>query len=239
MRKFIVSIVCGLILCRAGVASAKTVVYFIPHQDDEMYMLGSMTREIQVGNDVYAVMVTDGGRSEVRKKMSTEFMHTFTRQEFSALRNKEFFRVLRIIGFAPTHILFANEGSLNGSPNPTYLDGHLTFEQATEVIQNFYKQHGDGVYATVLADGGHGDHRMLHEALFNFTGPTEKIYYSEQVAKGEKILLSKKEQQLKKKALSIYYEWNPKKGAYAIAAHSVKKLLDFWDTHPYEYVSMK
>src|SRR4051812_32028738 len=184
MRRVIVIILCCWLALQAGAASAKTVIFFIPHQDDEMYMLGSMYREIKAGNDVYAIMVTDGGRSEVRMQLSKTLDHNFTRQEFSTIRNKEFYLVLRAAGFAPNHVIFANAGSLLGSKAPTYLDGDLSFEQATEIIQNAFDTYGDGEYITVLADGGHADHRELHDALFNFIGPSEKVYFAEHTTTG-------------------------------------------------------
>lgn len=46
---------------------SRPVVMLLPHQDDEMFMAGTLHRYVKMGRPVYAVIVTDGAGSVVRK----------------------------------------------------------------------------------------------------------------------------------------------------------------------------
>ena len=52
---------------------------------------------------------------------------------------------------------------------------------------------------------------------------------------GREIKLSAKERLSKYYAMKTYYRWNPSKGHFAIGAHSMKELLNSWDSDGAEY----
>lgn len=201
-------------------------VFFLPHQDDEMFLLGHVYRALAANYDVHVVMVTDGGHSAMR--------HTV--EQLASARNREFYRAMYAIGVGPANIHFANPGRVVGSSQPRYQDGKLTKEQATQLIRYYHQQLGDGTYATIKANAGHADHVTLYQALRDFSEITDKYYFSEVIGQGEKVLLTPEEQEAKNTALESYYEWEPEKGKYAVGARSVKKLLDTWRTHEAEYI---
>lgn len=237
------------------------VVVLLPHQDDEMFLAGSIIQYLEQGRDVYAVMVSDGGSSSARYMLNgrdeqgkpyccglnrkvhnpiKEGYQIFDRQHFSRARNYEFHDSMIRLGIPEENIFFANPGGLDGSSAPLYKDASLTKSQAREVIEFFYKKFGDGVYITVESRDGHAyhrnpDHSALQDALIEFPGISEKYYFSDQAGTGEVIQLSLNVLKIKQKALNIYYEWNPGKGKFAIGAHSVKYLLDEWTASKFEY----
>lgn len=243
-------------------ASSKPVVYLLPHQDDEMFMAGQIKSNLEAGREVYVAIVTDGGASIVRNQLNgrdengkkvyapidkkyhnptEEGYAPLDRQAFAKARNVEMYHSLRWLGVSPDHIIFVNPGGIHGSANPTYRDGELTVLSATEAIKNVFKIVGDGVYYTVGAQLGsinaiHGDHRMLRDALVYFSGITEKHYFSEKVGRGTGIDFSLEMGQAKYGALGSYYIWDPPRGNFAIARHSVESLINQWRKMPVEFV---
>ncbi len=218
---------------------AAPVVFFLPHQDDEMILAGTIAKYIKEGKDVKAVMVTDGGASEVLPGLIKKGFIYLTRTVFVARRNDEFFRVMLKLGVKPENILFANSGGKAGSKKPKYRDTLLTPEQAREVIQNAFERWGEGVYITIAGSAGnsdhpHSDHRVLELALKNFP-VSEKYFYTDQIDKGEAVGLPIDILEKKQQALAEYFVWEPSRGKFAIGSRSIPERLEFWQSHPFEY----
>lgn len=237
------------------------VVFLFPHQDDEMFMAGTIHRALTGGRPVYAIMVTDGANSRARHMINGEnddhtavrdglkhYRHIPLREgylpldkhAFAVARNKEFFESMLTLGLQPEHILFANSGGVEGTTTPEYPNDSLTVASATEVIRSFCNLLGNGTYITVAAELGnlnatHGDHYALREALRHYPGSMEKKFFSEKIGVGSPVPLSQEEMVTKKKALRAYGVWNPREGRFAIGEHSVVDLLAAWKRSPVEY----
>ncbi len=237
-------------------APTRRAVFLLPHQDDEMFMAGSIERALADGKDVSVAIVTDGGASSVLPILNgdrystldhryhyprTEGYVPLTRQTFSAARNRELSDSLQALGVRPDHILFLNAGGLEGSSDPVYRDGELTEVQAREAIQEIFRVLGDGEYATVAAALGdlnqtHGDHFALRQALRNFSGIKTKWYFSERPGLGTAVPLSVPERRNKFLALAAYFLWQPESGRFAVGKHSVLDLLSAWRESKTEYI---
>ncbi len=230
------------------------VVFILPHQDDELFIAGTMQRYARTGRNVYAVLVSDGSSSSARHTINgkneegksvfcalhgrvhnpkKEGYIPLTIQKFSQARNEEFIRSVSLLDIPRSHIVFMNNGEEKGSKNPIFRDGYL-FNNAGEAITHIYEKYGDGTYITL--SGGHPDHVALEEALKQTKGISEKYFFpldhSDIV---EHITLTEKEQKMKLKAVRVYEEWAPRKKRFAIGGHSVKFLFDIWNSKEPEY----
>lgn len=259
MKKIIISLfaITILFIPLAGRgASKQPVIYIIPHQDDEMFMAGNIIRQVNNGKEVYVILITDGGASKARymingqdekgHKVYSELQKKFHepakegyrplgRLDFVRVRNKEFFQSISRLGVANEKIFFANPGGIESTTTPLYKDGKLTKKQVSEIIKKYYKILGDGSYNTVAADLGHADHHAIRDALIEFPNITEKHYFAEKNANGKMIELSLMERIQKYYALHSYYVWEPKKGHFAVGAHSIRDLIDLWEKEGAEY----
>ena len=243
---------------RTFAATVKPAIFLLPHQDDEMFMLGTIRQKIEEKIPVFTIMVTDGSQSHVHDVLngvdesgapvfdvlyreyhrpSKEHYRKLETLDFVRARNYEYYRAMLRIGVPASHILFANPGGVNGSLKPLYQDRGLSDDLADEVIATYYKFFGDGTYYTVDANRGHSDHQALHRALLDFTKITDKHFFSERIGVGAPVELSAEELRRKTYALDAYYEWWPQKGRFAIGAHSVATiLLNKWRSHHAEYL---
>lgn len=216
--------------------SPKPVVALLAHQDDEMFFAGSLRRYVNSGRPVYAVIVTDGAGSVVRRSLG------LSSQAFSAARNREVFASMRTIGVLPERIIFANPNGMIGASVPKYNDTLLSVEKAQAAIARIYDQVGNGTYITLASGPGEAhfrnpDHWNLQKALQQFKGIQEKIYFSDIGSeKSETIELTAGEQRVKQNALQSYYVWDPSQGRYAIGKRSVPYLLNHWQTSTVEYM---
>jgi LmbE family N-acetylglucosaminyl deacetylase len=230
----------------------RPVVFLLPHQDDEMVMAGSIYDHLQQGDDVYTVMVTDGGASIMRTminrvsrdcsmKPESGVCTSHDRLYFSQARNTEYYNAMKDLGVAEHNILFANDGGKDGTSKPFARDAELTKEKASHIITRLYAQLGDGEYNTVAALPKeclypHPDHIALRQALSEFKDISEKHFFSDKKDPAYEVQLSTSTLEAKAHALEEYYICNPKFDRYAIGAHSVKDRLDKWRRSKVEYV---
>ena len=199
-------------------------------------------------------MVSDGGSSAVRHilngkddkgnrvvRASDKKPHNplkegyawFTRQRFSAARNREFIRSMKELGIAKSQIEFMNPGKEFGTARPIYRDGDLQ-KTAAKAIALMYEKYGDGTYVTL--SGGHPDHVALEDALFEATGISEKIFFPFNYdTTQDHITLTEDEMKKKQKAIDAYAEWKPSEGKFAIGGLSVNGLMDTWRQQVKEY----
>jgi LmbE family N-acetylglucosaminyl deacetylase len=246
-------------LVQAQEEQSKPVVFLLAHQDDEMFLAGNIKKQVDAGKEVYVIVITDGGASKVRKilntkkscssssqdKKTTQIKRPLSHQEFSAARNKEFFASITSLGVPVEHILFANDGGVKGTASPRYKDGKLTKVLAEEVIKKIYNKLGDGVYNTLApekidAQGNkhpaHHDHRILSNALAQYSTISEKHFFSES-ATTHRYRLTHKQAQSKQRALRQYYVCKPDKERFAVGAQSVERLFEEWMHSSMEYES--
>ena len=139
------------------------VVFFTPHQDDEVLSMGSAIREhVLAGRQVWVVLLTDGGASGACLTQYT------TRAACVAERDKEF-----------------NAGVYNMGATPTIrsdrmADGYLTSDYVKRVVEEYYN-YGTGYknasFKTTSEYDVHPDHVAAGQGLRAAVGPTDKRFY--------------------------------------------------------------
>jgi LmbE family N-acetylglucosaminyl deacetylase len=142
-----------LVLCgfsNVSEASRKQkVVYYVPHQDDELLGMGvSIINHVKSGHDVHLVLMTNGTNSNVRKKM-----HMSPRQ-FQQARNKEFTMSARMLGVKRSNLHFEN-----------LQDGSVTKEQMKNVIMKYENRYPNAKHKAHSYYDKHNDHRSAGQAL--------------------------------------------------------------------------
>lgn len=218
---------------------SNTVLYFPPHQDDELLTYGiDIAASVKNGYDVHIIMCTDGAGSNVRLRLGNrEYCeqchdtHVFdlTKEDFTATRDQEFFGSCDALGVKRENIHFEDE---------RIPDGSVTVEAAKALIKKYVERFGEdctvctmypnppeiqhmdhrnlGLAAKELYDEGSIKHLVLLEEPYvaviadHAPGEEPKIFYApEDIAK-----------QLEE-AVSSYFLWDPSNKRYAVGFHSV------------------
>ncbi|MBI2990371.1 MAG: PIG-L family deacetylase [Candidatus Magasanikbacteria bacterium] len=241
------------------VSKRKIVVAVLPHQDDELFMAGFLARSAIEGQEVYAVVVTDGSRSSARYIINGTDGHgtdivcpvhkqvhhpgeegysELSHQDFVAARNREFLDSAKKLGISEDHVLFLNPGGVAGSLEPYYSDGDLDEKQARLVFEDLREKLGDGVYVTV--SGGHPDHVALANGLVKANNISDKRWFPLTPSVNDiSVALNSEELKLKREALRVYDVWDPSQDRFAVGRHSVSDLLDTWYDTDREYYTIE
>ena len=108
----------------SGSNGSNTVLFFAPHQDDELLTMGAYAqRAIARGADAHVVLCSDGAKSCVREVLADgqacskhDGIHAFELDEeaFSDARDREFLSSCQAIGFRPSRIHFAPKRAVDG-----------------------------------------------------------------------------------------------------------------------------
>ena len=218
----------------------KPVVFFLPHQDDEMEMAGAIAHYVAQGYPVYTVMVTNGANSYVREMLNEKGYVYITKVLFTYLRNVEYYNSMLQLGVLPENIYFANPKGKSGSKNPLFEDGQLTKEEVERILNRTYEKWGQATYITIAgteveSNYPHPDHAVLEKTIQDFSKVDEKYFYTDRVDLGEKIKLTPEIQLKKFQALQQYFIWDPENRHFAIGANSVYERLRFWQNSEFEY----
>lgn len=150
----------------------KTMLYFCPHQDDELLSMGIDIRSsILKKHDVHVVLCTDGSKSIVRKTLNNgklcskhEGSHTYNLsvEEFIRARDQEFMGSCTALGVKPANIHI---------PENRDIDGSLSVKNAEDIIKHFLSVYGeDAIVCTISPTNGpaqHRDHKALGKAADN------------------------------------------------------------------------
>lgn len=145
-----------------------TVLYFVPHQDDELLSFGNdIIEHIQDGEDVKVCICMDGAGSYVRRSLregGTCTSHSGTHEygmtfaEFSRARDLEFVQSLNALGVATSNILYY----------PTrWRDNSLTKAKAKEFMLYYINKYPTAKVKTFTPYGAstmHVDHKALGQA---------------------------------------------------------------------------
>jgi hypothetical protein len=224
-------------------AGSNPVVYILPHQDDELFLAGSIREHVAAGRNVHAVMVTDGSKSSalppINTRLAKETGDYLTLSEFVEARNYEFIRSMTALGVPAKNIHFANKDI-----GKEYKDGEMTKAKATEVIDFYYKKFGNGSYKIITAGAGgnvsylHTDHRAIFLAFRDYPSITDKRYYNDVPVTGitQTVQLTAAIQSKKKDALESYKIWKPTISMYSVGGTSVPSLFKYWQAHDKEYI---
>ena len=145
-----------------------TVLYFVPHQDDELLSFANdIIEHVQAGEDVKVCICMDGAGSYVRRSLregGTCSSHSGTHEygltfaEFSKARDLEFVQSLNALGVATSNILYY----------PTrWRDNSLTVARAKEFMLYYLNKYPKAKVKTFTPHGAssmHVDHKALGQA---------------------------------------------------------------------------
>ena len=225
----------------------KTVLYFCPHQDDELITMGiDICASVQKKFHVHVILCTDGSRSSVRKALSNgkscsfhEGAHTYnlSNEEFTQARDREFTGSCTALGVKASNVHI---------PENRQVDGSLSVKDAENLIQHYLSIFGaDVVVCTISPNNGpsqHPDHKALGRAADNLLrkGILKEVrffiepYLFAQIRDNPRLIpvdptitkAAGRAGKAIKKAMDSYSYWNPDEHRYAIGYHSVTAVFD-------------
>ena len=218
----------------------KTVLAFVPHQDDELLTMGAAISQYSAaGYDVHVVLCTDGSSSYVRTLLSNgegcdlhsgTHSYALSRAEFSAARDSEFVDSCEALGVSANNIHIESSRAVDGS---------LSEDEARDIIASYLSLYpGAEVWTTssLVGDGQNVDHRTLGYAAERLRDEglvsdhkyfVEPYLISSFARSNPDVLLGKlaaSDEDLRMEvtdATQSYCLWDPSRGRYAIGCHSV------------------
>lgn len=235
----------NLLDTRKDPKNVDRIIYYSPHQDDEILSMGpAIRRDLSKGKEVYMLLISDGSTSSlyepINKRLEEEGYSPFSsRQEFSEARTREMRKSLEELGLNLNHFYTAN------IPD----DGSVTPEKVYEEGMKLMKELGEGRY----------HHKTLGEFEFEENGThiaccqgVEKIieetkepgtfFYGVCVEKMDPLpedkIQPRTEKDLEKveEALKAYNIWAPENGFYAIGYQSVGYAFNRELENPTSYI---
>lgn len=228
----------------------RAVLFFSPHQDDEVISLGVPIAELSVRGrrkDLRVVLCSDGAASKVRRVLNNgkdcdfhegPHTHELTTEEFAEARDREFMASCERLG-VPAHNVHV--------PPQRLKDGEIDPEGSRNLILEYLKKSPDAAvcligpsYDQYDASVQHPDHRVLAQAaldLYNEGTISKLILFMEPSGvrnfrinnPGVRLTRMKASPAagvLIEAAALEYDRWDPEAGRYSIGGHSVRKLLE-------------
>lgn len=225
----------------------KTLLYFCPHQDDELLTMGiDICASVLKKYDVHVILCSDGSRSNMRKVLNNgktcskhEGTHCYdlSIEEFVQARDREFLGSCAALGVKPGNVHI---------PEDRAIDGSLSVEQAEKRIRQYLSLYGeDALVCTISPNNGpaqHRDHKALGKAAENLVnrGVLKEVrffiepYHFPQIAENPRLIpvdpfvrkASPRMQKAIRQAIHSYSYWNPTEQRYAVGYHSVHTEFD-------------
>lgn len=223
-------------------AKSNTIIYFAPHQDDELLSMGvDICNSLDKGKDVHVVLCTDGSSSKVKnilkdgqkcKKHQGEHIYDLSVEEFIKARDDEFVSSCTALGVKKENIHI---------PESRGKDGAFVTADAEKTVREYLnKIDKNALVCTISSNNGdkqHRDHKALGRAVENLVkkGVIRKRklfvepYHYNQIkdnaykipVEPEKITAKDKTVTKIKNAIDSYSYWNPEEKRYAVGFHSV------------------
>ncbi len=222
----------------------RTILYFSPHQDDELLTMGvDIASSVQAGHNVHVILCTDGSASGVRKRLNNgkgcslhSGKHTYevSVKEFISARDTEFLESCRALGVPQEHIHIS----------PRRLpDGKLTAARVEEIMKQSLTEYGEDALVCTISpkngDAQHKDHkavgqaaeRLLKKGVIRELRLFVEPYHYDDIAEAPRAIPVKPTvkkasgtvQRKVSQAIEAYSRWEPEANRYAVGAHSVKK----------------
>lgn len=232
----------------------RVILYFSPHQDDELLTLGiDGCRMLQKGYEIHVILCSDGSKSGIRKKLADgkscphhPGIHEYDLDipAFIAARDLEFRESCAGLGYETGHVHISAIRAV---------DGELSVQQGEAILRETLSRFpGDVSVRTISPFGGkkqHKDHTHLGQAAMNL--------YQKGLIKDLRLFIEpyclescrEAYPQLKlttiradgavtaalKKAIAAYSLWAPREGRYAIGYHSVTTVFKDFLAAPAAY----
>jgi LmbE family N-acetylglucosaminyl deacetylase len=211
------------------VVAAETVIWYIPHPDDETIgMADAIHDSVLRGATNYVVFFTKGGASLVRYMLvgPDGNVYRLTEEQLEEGRKKEALAALQVLGVDPANVVFLD-----------FADGNITVRSAMEIISYFTDLFPDAIHCTVSLHDLHDDHRTLARALFmvNFQRDNKlqvRYYRVYAYSDLDKVMdlegvkaIPIKHLNVKQVALQEYFRWAPEEGRYALGSASIGRLF--------------
>lgn len=228
-------------------SKTKKILYFAPHQDDELLTMGiDISTSVSKKMDVHVILCTDGSKSNVRKllhngktcsKHEGAHIYDLTSEEFTLTRDQEFLGSCHALGVPAANVHI---------PEKRFIDGSLSVKDAENIIRYYLSELGnDCLVCTISPNNGatqHRDHKALGKAAENLLnkGVIRELklfiepYHAQKVLDNPRMLplyphIQKAAASIEeniKKAISSYSYWNPDEKRYAVGYHSVSTEFD-------------
>lgn len=230
-----------------------TVLYFVPHQDDDVLVMGvSIAQHVAAGHDVKVILCTDGQSSSVRfvlsdtgsctkNAFSTKDTHNAEltpgiNGTFVSCRDLEFRTSLKALGVRPENIIIPPVRVIDGYSNQNFSDAVAKFES---IVSQYINNPSLRVkLISPYTNDQHNDHKALGRAIINVcnrVGVTDIRYYVEPwlIDRYAGMIMPWKEFAEKnsdigtkvRNACIEYGIWAPAHKRYAIAFHSVHQFF--------------
>lgn len=225
----------------------KTMLYFAPHQDDELLSMGiDICESIRKGYEVHVILCSDGSKSYVRGLLKNgkgcakhDGVHCYelSVEEFIQARDREFRSSCLALGVPEENIHIPEKRAVDGSMF------QKDMENLMRVVAADYGE--DAVVCTLAPDNGpaqHKDHKTLGRAALNLlkTGVVRQVrlfvepYHYDQIAENPRLIpveprILEASGSVKKKiqaAIGAYSLWDPSRQRYAVGYHSVTTEFD-------------
>lgn len=229
------------------------ILYFSPHQDDELLTMGAdICNSCLQNKEVHVILCTDGSKSPARQRLNNgescslhKEIHNYnlSEQEFINARDLEFISSCKALGVFTENIHIHEKRAI---------DGCLSVEYAQEIIKHFISIYGNNVEVCTIAPFNlgnyqHEDHRnlglaaqnLLKQKLFYkikfFKEPyhvpkkiLKKIFFNIVYNIKEKLYSSKEIKDRTQKAMNSYLYWNPSENRFAVGYHCVQYLFEYY-----------
>ena len=227
------------------------VLYFSPHQDDELLTMGvDICKTCLLTNkEVHVILCTDGSKSPARQILNGDTICTIhnenhnynlSEEEFIKARDCEFISSCKALGVLQENIHIYEKRAIDGS---------LSFEYAQEIIKHFVSIYGKDVEIRTITPYRfkyykHNDHynlglaaeNLLKQKLFvkakffieqNSLPKTTKKFIISLFYNIKKEAVSKEiNEKIEKAIQQSYAYWNPKEKRYAVGYHCVTWLFE-------------
>lgn len=226
----------------------NTVLYFVPHQDDELLSMGiDICTALAKGKNVQVILCTDGAKSGIRKVLGNKggckwhqgkHVYDLSEEAFSKARDAEFTESCRALGVPQENIHFlpvrASDGTLDVGFTEAVIMHYLAYYGAKCTVCAIHFDNGETQ---------HRDHKALGQAVYNLwqRGLIYKVrFFCEPYCQNEHIhFIAKSAPQECRpklaKAIWAYSYWNPAQGRYAVGYHSVAKDFDDFERNMQMY----
>lgn len=225
----------------------KTILYFAPHQDDELLTLGlDICRSVRKKWNVHVILCADGSRSNMRRVLNNgkscgkhkgEHCYELTVEEFVAARDREFVDSCLALGVPRENIHI---------PEKRAVDGSVTVAETEAIMIHYLELLGKDAYVCTIHSGNGGDQHRDHKAvgraaenllnrgvireLKSFIEPYlyHKIIANTWILPVDPYVekASREDAAKLKKAIAAYSLWDPEKRRYAVGYHSVTTEFD-------------